>query len=292
MDGVVDEMVSRPPAPALRWFVGSYTGYRQRGLEPGVHRGLPSPYLTLIFTLDDPLVIRAHPDPAQPAGRFETLIGGLHTSPALITHDGSQSGVQLALSPLGARSLLGLPAGALFRLDVPAEDVLGRFATEIQARLREAGNWPQRFAVLDRMLLDRLAVSQHRPSDRAAGPAPEVTRAWQVLQAGGGAVPIARVASDLGWTPRHLGQQFRAEFGLSPKVAARVLRFDRARCLMQGRIAADHPMKLADVSARCGYFDQAHLAREFRALAGCSPSTWAAEEFRNIQAYGPAEPTG
>ena len=34
----------------------------------------------------------------------------------------------------------------------------------------------------------------------------------------------------------------------------------------------------------CGYFDQAHLAREFRALAGCPPSQWLAEEFRNVQA--------
>ena len=41
---------------------------------------------------------------------------------------------------------------------------------------------------------------------------------------------------------------------------------------------------LADLAADCGYFDQAHLAREFRALAGCPPSQWLAEEFRNVQA--------
>jgi len=39
-----------------------------------------------------------------------------------------------------------------------------------------------------------------------------------------------------------------------------------------------------DLAAACGYFDQAHLAREFRALAGCPPSQWITEEFRNIQA--------
>jgi AraC-like DNA-binding protein len=50
--------------------------------------------------------------------------------------------------------------------------------------------------------------------------------------------------------------------------------------------------RLADLAADCGYFDQAHLAREFRALAGCPPSQWLAEEvsrtgnaeFRNVQA--------
>jgi len=62
---------------------------------------LRSPYLTLIFTLDDPLQVIEHPDPAQPPERYRTLVGGLHTRPALITHDGAQSGVQLSLDPLG-----------------------------------------------------------------------------------------------------------------------------------------------------------------------------------------------
>jgi len=284
---VVEEMVSARPAPALRPFVGHYTGYRQRGIAPALHRGLPSPYLTMIFTLDEPLVVSTHPDPAQPGGVFETLIGGLHTSPAMITHDGRQSGVQLALSPLGARSLLGLPAGALYRLDLPAEDVLGRLGDEIQARLRAADSWLQCFAVLDRILLRLLDARS-----AAVRVAPEVARAWQVLRGTGGSVSIARLASDIGWSPRHLGQRFGAELGLSPKAAARVMRFDRARWLVQRRVAAGRPMDLADAAARCGYFDQAHLARDFRSLAGCSPTVWVSEELRNVQAHGPPEGSG
>jgi len=62
-------------------------------------------------TLDDPLTVSEHPDPRQGPGQYVSLVGGLHTTPALITHEGRQSGIQLALSPLGARALLGLPAG-------------------------------------------------------------------------------------------------------------------------------------------------------------------------------------
>ena len=113
------------PAAPLRGLIAGYSGYRQHEVPPATHRGLPSPYLTLIITLDDPLTIARHPDPADPPGRYDTLAGGLHTTPALITHDGRQSGVQIALSPLGARALFGMPAAELARRDLPATEVLG-----------------------------------------------------------------------------------------------------------------------------------------------------------------------
>ena len=72
--------------------------------------------------------------------------------------------------------------------------------------------------------------------------------------------------------------------GLTPKAAARVIRFDRTRRLLQRQAAAGTLGPLADVAAECGYYDQAHLAREFSELAGCPPSTWLAQECRNVQA--------
>src|ERR1700716_272913 len=117
---VVSEYVRALPAAPLLPYVGWYSGYRQEGLEPTRHRGLPSPYLTLIVTLDDPLVVAAHPDARQAPAEYETLLGGLHTTPALITHEGRQSGIQVGLKPLGARALLGLPAGELASIDLHA----------------------------------------------------------------------------------------------------------------------------------------------------------------------------
>ena len=65
---VIDESVRALPAPALRPFIAFYSGYRQAGVAPGQHRGLPSPFLTVIFTLDDPLHLAGHPDPGQAPG--------------------------------------------------------------------------------------------------------------------------------------------------------------------------------------------------------------------------------
>jgi AraC-like DNA-binding protein len=281
--GVVDEHHRYRPGEPLRRYVAWYTGYRQRGIPPARHRGLPSPYLTMIFTLDEPLSIEAHPDPGQPPGEFGTLLGGLHSAPALIRHDGAQSGIQLALKPPGVRALLGLPAGQLADLDVPAEAVLGGVGAELRERVRGAAGWPERFAVLDEILLRQLLARQ----GSAAVP-PEVLWSWRQLLRAGGAVRVADLAAETGWSGRHLASRFRAEIGLTPKAAARVVRFDRAR-----RHLAEHAgtgayqnggYQLADLAAEMGYFDQAHLAREFRALAGVPPSQWLAEEFRNVQA--------
>jgi AraC-like DNA-binding protein len=278
--GAGSESARGRPGPALRPFVAWYAGYRQAG-EPAAHRGLPSPYLTMIFTLDDPLVLACHPDPRQPPASYDTLVGGLHTSPALITHEGRQSGIQLMLSPLGARALLNVPAGELTAIDVDGSQLLGGLAARIREQLCAAPDWPARFAALDRLLGETI---------RDAPPvSPEASWAWRELLASGGDVSIADLARQTGWSSRHLRNRFRAEIGLTPKAAARVIRFDRARRLLQ-RLAAAGPLPpLAEVAAECGYYDQAHLAREFRDLAGCPPSAWVAQECRNVQ-VGAREP--
>ena len=279
---VVSESAWAAPAAPLRGLIAGYSGYRQHGVPPATHRGLPSPYLTLIITLDDPLTIASHPDPADPPGRYDTLAGGLHTTPALITHDGRQSGVQIALSPLGARALFGgMPAAELARRDLPATEVLGPAAAELHERLRQAASWPGRFALLDQVLLRRADLDRQ--------PAADVTAAWRILTRSGGTIRASELATDTGWSPRYLQRRLLAETGLTPKAAARVTRFDRARRLLQRQAATGEATHLAGLAAQCGYYDQAHLAREFRALAGCAPSAWLAQEFRNFQAV-PAGP--
>ncbi len=94
--------------------------------RPGVHRGLPSRHLTFIVTLDGTVDLACMPDSAAPPASFTALAGGLHARPALISHDGHQHGIQLHLTPLGARVLLGLPAGELASTVVELGTLLGQ----------------------------------------------------------------------------------------------------------------------------------------------------------------------
>jgi AraC-like DNA-binding protein len=260
------EYATQLPMPALRPYVGRYVGYRMRGFEPGIHRGLPSRHLTFIVTFDALLELAGMPGASQPPGRFAAMVSGYHAAPALLRHDGNQHGVQLFVTPLGARTLLRTPSSALVGQVVHLDDVLGHLAHELVDRLSSVSGWSARFAVLDRVLFGAL-----RPT---RGLLPEVAATLRGLIASGGNLEIARIASEVGWSRRHLSERFREETGLPPKVMARILRFERAKAML----TAPSRTRLADIATHCGYADQAHLTREWRAMAGLSPSSWLREE--------------
>jgi AraC-like DNA-binding protein len=269
-EGVV-EMVSGSPALPLRAFIGSYVGYRQEGVIQRLHRGLPSRHLTIVLSLDRPLDVSVMPDPAVAPGSFWALAGGLHAAPVMMEHDGNQRGVHIELTPLGARAILGLPAGAVASSVVDLSELLGRRAVELTDRLHAGRTWTERFGIIDEVLI--------RAASDPREPPPEVSEAWRLLVDSAGTVEVAALAGEVGWSRRHLTERFRSELGLPPKVVARVLRFERAcRLLRQPRRPG-----LAELAAACAYYDQAHLNRDWRELAGCSPTAWMAEELPFVQ---------
>jgi AraC-like DNA-binding protein len=107
--------------------------------------------------------------------------------------------------------------------------------------------------------------------------------AWHRIVESGGSVRIGDLAHETGYSRRHLTQRFAREYGLTPKQAARVVRFERSWRLLRRlersrrQSRGDRP-SLAEAAAACGYYDQAHLAREWNDLAGCPPSAWLAGE--------------
>jgi transcriptional regulator GlxA family with amidase domain len=155
-----------------------------------------------------------------------------------------------------------MPAAALAHDTVDLVELLGRTGDELIDRLTAAEGWPARFAVLDDVLVRTVREHALRP---------ELSRAWSLIDASDGAVPVAGVADHVGWSRRHLLNQFRAEFGLTPKVLAQVMRFDRANRRLRNPTTED---TIGLVAAECGYADQAHLNRDFVRFAGAPPSVW------------------
>jgi AraC-like DNA-binding protein len=267
----ISEGSFRLAAPRLRQFVRGYSGYRLQGFAPGEHVGMPSPYLTVIITIGDPLDISRAVERPQDRSRWHTLASGIASVPCTISHDGNQHGIQAAFTPLGARAIFGVPTAALGGWMVELDELIGADARELRERVALHDDWPSRFDVLDEIFL-------RRADDYVMDPALE--RAWGLLVGSGGGNRVAEVATDVGWSRRHLVNKFSAEFGVTPKDSARIARFSVAHeMLRQTEIPP-----LAEVAARCGYYDQAHMARDWRDLAGMAPSVWrAAEVFAFVQ---------
>jgi AraC-like DNA-binding protein len=98
---------------------------------------------------------------------------------------------------------------------------------------------------------------------------PSVTRALGRLRASGGTVRVDSLAAEIGCSRRHLAAGFREQVGVSPKLLGRILRFQRAVALVGAGPG------WAEIAARCGYYDQAHMVRDFHQFAGASPGEFA-----------------
>ena len=266
------QVVARPNA-ALRPYVTSYAGFELRGFPPGIHLGTPGRSLTIIVSLSEPLDVVDVDGATARSGRFGAVVSGLTSKSVAIRHDGNQHGIRLSLTPLGARTIFGMPSAALANDLVHLDDVLGRVGADLVDRMRGAETWPERFVTLDAVLA---RVARRRSVRAQAGHPirPEVEEAWHRLVVHRGRVQIGSLAADLGWSRRHLGDHFRKEIGLTPKDVARILRFEHAYELA----TAASPPSWAHASAAAGYADQAHLVRDWREFTGCTPTTWRRSE--------------
>jgi AraC-like DNA-binding protein len=253
------ELLRRPPAPMLTGVVHGLTGYRET--SPGrVAQREASPLLVpLIISLGSPFEIAFGREPGA-ADRQPSFASGLHAGPVEIRSDGGAECVQLDLTPLGAARLFGPVLPELSSRIVDIEALFGPAARTLRERIGESAGWQERFDLIEGFVAARL---RYRPS-------PGVAQAWRLLSRAGGDVRIAAVASEVGWSRKHLADRFRAELGIGPKAAARLLRFHRA-C----RLARAGAGGWAGIAAACGYADQPHLARDFAELAGEAPTAWA-----------------
>ncbi len=250
-------------------------GYEAERERPGDHRGLPSPFLTFIVTLDEPVVLAD----GGAERRLDVVLAGLHTESETVRMPCRQSGLQAAVHPLAARRLFGMPAAELARCSLDGQEVLGSASARLRERLAESPVWTERFRVFAE------ETRTLTPRTPARGPRSEVVEAWRLLWASRGRIRIEDLAERVFLSRRRLSTLFVQEFGCSPKEMARTMRFSHAITRI-GKGVRGRQLDLAATAAECGYADQSHLAREFRRFAGTSPSGWIAEEFPNIQAGG------
>lgn len=165
--------------------------------------------------------------------------------------------LQIRLEPVVAAAVLGSSMafdGAVESLD----DVWGHAAGRAEDRLRAAASWDERFAIAVDILGRRLG---ERPPIDA-----EVAHTWRRTLTSRGRVRVDGLADEAGWSRKRLSARFRSQLGITPKRAARLVRFDHAAHLLAAGLAP------ARVATESGYADQSHLHREVRAFTGLTPT--------------------
>jgi AraC-like DNA-binding protein len=253
------ELASRPAHPALAGGVRRYVGFVERSPTPLRRREVPQQQVTVILNLGEPLTVGG---PGTPPAAHGSFVAPLNESPAVTEFSGVSRGIQVDLAPFAARALVGRPLDHLDALVVDLDDVLGPGADLLVERLHDAPDWDARFDLLDALIARRV--------EAAGPPPPDAAWAWSRLGQTGGRLPIGALTRELGCSRRHLSARFRDQVGLPPKAVARIMRFRRVLDLL----ARDDGSCLAEIAQDCGYYDQAHLNRDFRDLAGTTPSAY------------------
>jgi AraC-like DNA-binding protein len=256
--GVRWELVERAPSPDLAPYIRELQGYCERASAPVLRREFGGTRIVVILEFEPHLRVYDSRDERRCQSFPGGFAGGLDERSTLTGHAGMQSGIQLNLHPLGARRVLGLPLSELRGRCVPFVDLVPseRHLTE---ELAELPSWEARFERVERFVSKQLRA------------APEVDRTvrWALdrLGAVSGQLSLEQLVRELGYSHKHVIARFHDQVGVPPKLWARLLRFERLRAELQ----RGSPRTWAELAVTCGYYDQAHLARDVKRFTGAPP---------------------
>lgn len=245
-----------PVSAPLHDHVAQVLGYRETLTmgETVTERVLPDGAVHLMFDFAD------SPSAGQAAGPCVRAIGA-SAAPTVLRLSGRMEGLSVALHPGAAAAVLGLPAGEIQGQDLPLQAIWGVQASMLIEQMAEAGRDAARAALLMAALQRRLARGATLHQQRARHAACLLADARQPLS-------LRQAAAAVNVGERRLQQLFFEHVGVSFRDWTRLSRLHA--CLR--RVRQRPAPAWADVAADVGFYDQAHLANEFRALCGLSPT--------------------
>jgi len=249
----------RLPVPELRdyverlwWLEG---GAEEIGAEPIPPDGHPE------------IVVHGG-DPFRDAGgavQERALLAGQSTSATQVAPSGRARVVGARLRPDAAHALFGIAQSELTDRVVDLRDLDPRLGGALRGDVASRARGEEMLEGLEAALSDAIARRARR--DRPAAPA------VRLALARGGLVRVDALARRLGIGRRQIERLFRERVGVSPKLFLRVVRFQRALSCLR---APARRQPWAEIAAALGFYDQSHLIRDFRELAGAPPGAWSA----------------
>jgi AraC-like DNA-binding protein len=197
---------------------------------------------------------------SQPA----VFLVGQITGPFLVRPQGPARTIGVRFRPEGAGWLFGLPMFELTDSAVAVEEISPILHKRLE-RLAELSSLREQLFALDQLLL---SIVEQNEGDKL------VSAAITQFEQANGLVSIRELAAWLGVSPRQFERRFKHAVGIPPKLFSRMRRFQKVFQSMESGAT-----NWVDAAIACGYYDQAHLIRDFREFSGVTPTSLLAKEF-------------
>lgn len=237
---------------------------------PGPHlqeRLLPTGEASLILNLSEDLIAMYEDDGRS--GRYShAVVSGPRSGCFTIDCNQQERVAGVQFRPGGVFPFLRMPASELEDASFAMEDLWGAEAAIVRERVLAAPAPRAMLEVLARCMEERLRA----PGGKVTQPHEAVIYMAGALNQCAEPASVKRVTERIGMSQRRVTQLFHEQVGVSPKTFHRVRRFQFTLRQLRGR----HDVDWADLAAVCGYYDQAHLAHDFRLLAGMTPGAYLA----------------
>lgn len=263
LDPVPFDYRVRVPAAPIDRFVESI--WYARGTVPYTREKIaPTGSTVAVFVLGDPIIATPSDGAAAPVVADRGFLLGPHDGPTLNEPTGETFAVGIVGTPVGCEAVFGLCPADIAGGAVQLEAAWPAAATVGQA-LREVEDPDDMLALVEDVITK--SCNTEIPGLDLCEQAIRLIEAEPVR-------PIGAVADELGVSHGHLDRLFTRVVGLSPRVLARLIRM---RALL-GRIDIRHDVGWSDYAAELGWYDQAHLIRDFKRHTGVTPSVYLAAQ--------------
>jgi AraC-like DNA-binding protein len=243
------------PSPAVETYVEFYWTLEVESSAGYEQRIIPDGRAGIILNIASPFESHANgvwkPQP-------ECFFVGQITGPLLLRPSGTAKMIGIQFRPNGAAQLWGLPISELTDSAIALDDLQPKLFQQLEW-VRALPSAPQSVKAVDNIL--RSFSERVRIDDRL------VSYAIGNIERAGGSVAIKDVAARAGCSVRQLERRFRNSVGITAKLFSRMQRFQG---VIQAARGPDSDWINAAVG--CGYYDQAHLIRDFREFSGKTPT--------------------
>lgn len=239
----------------------------------------PTGSTVAVVVLADPIVQTPTDNDSARFRAEHGFIVGPHDRPAINEPTGETHAVGIVASPVGCEAVFGIRPSRLRGRVVDLTEV-----------------WAPAEQLRQALLESRLPATGMLDAVEAAltasiGPVPQAAdrceEAVAMLEADP-ARPISEVAATLGLSHGHLDREFTRIVGLSPRSLARIVRMRQ----LLTELDVLRPIDWAELAVGGGWYDQAHLIRDFKHYTGSTPSRYVRAQLEEFSAEELADAAG